>query len=58
MISGRMQGIEEVMMIIVFSMYPQRISSMAPPAPRLVMLGIWSSLVVLIIEAIMALSWC
>lgn len=55
MIKGRMQGIEEVIMIMTFSMYPQRISSMPPPAPVFVILGTESSLVVLMMDAIIAL---
>lgn len=50
-----MQGMEEVMMIMMFSMYPQRISSMPPPAPVFVMLGTESSLVVLMMDATIAL---
>lgn len=55
MINGRMQGIEEVIMMIVFSMYPHRISSMPPLAPMLVMLGSEVSLVVLMMDATIAL---
>lgn len=55
MIRGRIQGIEDVIMMMVFSIYAQRISSSPPVDPRFVMLGTWSSLVVLTIEATMAL---
>lgn len=42
-------------MIMTFSMYPQRSSSMPPAAPVFVMLGTESSLVVLMIDATIAL---
>jgi hypothetical protein len=50
-----MQGMDDVMIMIVFSIYPHRISSMPPEAPIFVMLGIELSLVVLMIDAIIAL---
>lgn len=45
-------------MIMTFSMYPQRTNSMPPPAPVFVILGTELSLVVLMMDATIALwNW-
>lgn len=51
-----MHGIDEVIMMMAFSMYPQRINSIPPAEPRFVMLGKVSSLVVLMMDATIALK--
>jgi hypothetical protein len=51
----RRQGIEEVTIMIAFSAYPHRKKETPPDTPRFVMLGMDSSLVVLIMEATIAL---